>query len=214
MRGRTDEAGIDFARCALLFARMNSRSPLIASSNLCRVLLHSLTFAVLMFPATHASAEVISAESNGLGVRHVLQIAATPDAVYAALVQPGRWWNPSHSYSGDASNLSLETRAGGCFCEKLSDGGSVQHLTVAMVKPGKELRMRGALGPFQTSGTEGAMTILLKGDGQRTELTLTYVLGGYISGGLTEWAPKVDAMLGDQVGRLKRLIETGSPQAR
>ncbi len=206
--------GIHFAGAQLLSARMNSRPSIVASSSLCRVVLHSLTFAALMSPATHVAAEVISAESNGLGVRHVVQIAATPDAVYAALVQPARWWNPSHSYSGDASNLSLETRAGGCFCEKLPDGGSVQHLTVAMVKPGKELRMRGALGPFQTSGTEGAMTIVLKGDGQRTELTLTYVLGGHLAGGLTDWAPKVDAMLGDQVGRLKRLIETGAAKAR
>src|SRR5688572_8242064 len=170
--------GIHFAGALLLSARMNIRPSIVASSSLCRVVLHSLTLVGLMSPATHVAAEVISAESNGLGVRHVVQIGATPDAVYAALVQPARWWNPSHSYSGDASNLTLETRAGGCFCEKLPDGGSVQHLTVAMVKPGKELRMRGALGPFQTSGTEGAMTILLKGEGQRTELTLTYVLGG------------------------------------
>src|SRR5688572_16887522 len=111
----------------------------------------ALTLALALIPSAYASAEVVSAESNGLEVRHTLQLAAASEAVYAALVQPARWWNPQHSWSGQSSNLTLDAQAGGCFCEKLPTGGSVQHLTVVMVKPLQELRMRGALGPFQTS---------------------------------------------------------------
>ena len=170
-----------------------------------------LPFAIALLPPVYGLADVVSNEPNGFEVRHTVQIAATPDKVYAALTQPARWWNSQHSWSGSASNLTLDAQAGGCFCEKLPEGGSVQHLAVVMVKPGKELRMRGALGPFQSSGADGAMAIVLKENAQRTEVTLTYTLGGYVQGGFVQWAPKVDGMLAEQIGRLKKLLETGSP---
>jgi len=29
----------------------------------------------------------------------------------------GSWWLSSHTWFGDAKNLSIDTKAGGCFCE-------------------------------------------------------------------------------------------------
>ncbi len=49
--------------------------------------------------------------------------------------------------------------------------------------------------------------------GAGTSLTLTYTVGGYRKGGFDQLAPGVDAMLGAQVGRLERLLETGRPDA-
>jgi len=50
-------------------------------------------------------------------------------------------------------------------------------------------------------------------EGGKTELSLTYALGGYLPGGADKLAPVVDGVLGQQVGRLKSLVETGSPAA-
>ncbi|MDI1365107.1 MAG: ATPase, partial [bacterium] len=48
-------------------------------------------------------------------------------------------------------------------------------------------------------------------DGETT-LTLTYDVGGYLRGGLDKIAAPVDGVLGQQVLRLKRQVETGQPQ--
>ena len=40
---------------------------------------------------------------------------------------------------------------------------------------------------------------------------VTYVVGGYMSGGFEKIAPAVDAMVGGQAGRLRTFVETGSP---
>src|SRR5437764_15001149 len=99
-----------------------------------------------------ASAEVKSVTANGFEVATTGTIAAPSDRVYAALGEVGHWWDPSHTFSRDAANLSIELRAGGCFCERLKDGGSVQHLQVVYAAPGQGLRLRGALGPFADRG--------------------------------------------------------------
>jgi hypothetical protein len=57
---------------------------------------------------------------------------------------------PSHTFSGNAHNLSIEEKAMGCFCEKLPDGGGVSHMEVVYFAPGKTLRLSGALGPLNT----------------------------------------------------------------
>jgi hypothetical protein len=42
---------------------------------------------------------------------------------------------------------------------------------------------------------------------------MTYDLGGFVDGGFQDMAPKVDGVLGEQIGRLQTFIETGSPDA-
>ena len=44
-----------------------------------------------------------------------------------------------------------------------------------------------------------------------TKLVVTYVVGGYMAGGFEKIAPAVDAVVGDQAGRLRTFVETGSP---
>ena len=90
-----------------------------------------------------AAAEVRSITASGFEVVWTATIDAPSDRVYAALGEIARWWDPAHTVSKDAANLSLELRAGGCFCERLKDGGSVQHLQVAYTAPGAGLRLRG-----------------------------------------------------------------------
>jgi uncharacterized protein YndB with AHSA1/START domain len=163
--------------------------------------------------ASPAAAAVVDAQPNGFEVREEAQVAAPPAQVYAALGQIGQWWLGQHSYSGDAKNLSLELKAGGCFCEQLPDGGSVRHMGVILARPNTLLRLEGALGPLATTGGTGHLTIALSPKGAETDVVLTYDFGGYAKGGMDKWAAPVDHVLGEQLDRLKRYAETGKPDA-
>ena len=154
-----------------------------------------------------ANAEVKSVAPNGFEVVDTATIQAPPERVYAALGEIGRWWSSAHTFSKDAANLSLDLKAGGCFCERLKDGGSVQHLLVVYASPGQGLRLRGALGPLQMEGVDGTLAWALKPSEGGTTVTQSYVVGGYIRGGMDIWAPRVDKMLHEQLDRLQRFAE-------
>jgi uncharacterized protein YndB with AHSA1/START domain len=158
-----------------------------------------------------ATAEVKSVTTNGFEVVSVATIAAPADRIYAAFGEIGRWWSPSHTFSRDAANLSIELRAGGCFCERLKDGGSVQHLQVVYAAPSAGLRLRGALGPLQMEGVDGTLAWTLKPAEGGTDVTQSYVVGGYIRSGMEQWAPRVDRVLDEQLQRLKSFVEGNSP---
>jgi uncharacterized protein YndB with AHSA1/START domain len=160
-----------------------------------------------------ARADVISATASGLALRETAHVAAPPGKVYAALIEPFRWWSSEHSFSGSAANMSLDAKAGGCWCENLLHGGSVLHMTVVYVDPGKTLRLRGALGPFQGMAVDGAMTWTLEPANGGTDVTMTYNLGGFVDGGFQGMASGVDGVLGEQIARLQTFIEIGSLDA-
>jgi len=159
-------------------------------------------------------AAVIDATANGFDIEQSVHIAAAPAKVYDALIHPALWWDPAHTFSGSAANLTLDPRAGGCFCEVLPHGGSVQHGEVVVVAPGETLRLRGPLGPFQGQGVDGALTFGLKPAGDGTDIRLSNSIGGYMRGGFADWPARADAMLADQLARLKKFLETGSPEAK
>lgn len=165
--------------------------------------------AAVLLSATSAAAEVTDRSPAGFELRHEAAIAAPPARVWAALLGIGRWWNSSHSWSGDARNLSLDLKAG-CLCETLP-GGVARHMTV-VYHDGRTLRLFGGLGPLSTTGAAGHMAFALTETGMGTRLVVTYDVGGYAKGGLAEaWAAPVDGVIGEQVARLKRYVETGRP---
>jgi uncharacterized protein YndB with AHSA1/START domain len=167
-------------------------------------------FAALLLASAVAGpalAEVKSVASNGFEVASAATIAAPPDRVYSALGEINRWWSSSHTFSHDAANLSIELHAGGCFCERLKDGGSVAHMVVVYAAPGVGLRLRGALGPLQAEGVDGALSWTLKPAEGGAGLTQSYVVGGYIRGGMEPWAPRIDRVLDEQLQRLKSFVE-------
>jgi hypothetical protein len=102
---------------------------------------------LLWLTAAAAHADVIESTPSGFTIRTSVEVAATPRAVYNALsAQVSNWWDPEHTWSGNPRNMSIDARAGGCFCEKLMSGGTVAHMTIVLADPGKTLRMTGALG--------------------------------------------------------------------
>lgn len=158
-----------------------------------------------------AAAEVVRVAPNGFALNSTAVIAAPPDKVFAAIGSVSSWWDPAHSYSGKAANLSMDVRAGGCWCEAVPPGGSVEHMRVVQVMPGRRLVTRGGLGPLQGEGADGALTWVLKPEGTGTRLTQTYVVGGFIRPGAEALAPAVDGVMSNAFARLKRYAETGSP---
>lgn len=162
---------------------------------------------VALSAAGVARAEVTDAQPNGFEVKHVVEIAAPAAAVWAVLVQPSKWWASAHTWSGSAANLSLGAASGGCFCERLPNGGSVLHATTVYAAPGTKLVLSGGLGPLQSSGATGALTFLLAEKGGRTTVTVTYDVGGYFKGGLGKIAAPVDGVIGQQVQGLKAAAE-------
>ncbi|HEX4301987.1 MAG TPA: SRPBCC domain-containing protein [Rhizomicrobium sp.] len=161
-----------------------------------------------------ACAAVTESDAGGFAIQQTVHIAAPPDKVYAALIVPAKWWDARHSYSGSAANLSIDAHGGGCFCETLPNGGSVEHAEVVVAMPGEMLRLRGPLGPFQGEGVDGALTFTLKAGAGGTEMTLDNVIGGHMRGGFADWPKRADAMLADQMSRLKVYLETGSPEPK
>jgi uncharacterized protein YndB with AHSA1/START domain len=167
----------------------------------------ALTLVAALVLAGSASAKIVDSQPDGFEVSETADIAAPAAEVWTALGEIGSWWDAQHTFSGDAKNLSIELKPGGCFCEALPDGGGVAHLQVVYVRPKTAVRLSGALGPLQSTGAGGHMAWTLKETGLRTTFTLTYDVGGYARGGLKAWAKPVDKVLGEQVARLKRYVE-------
>jgi hypothetical protein len=153
--------------------------------------------------AAPAGAEVKSATAFGFEVETRVVVSTGPAEAYAALTRPASWWNGAHSYSDDAANLTLDARAGGCFCEALPGGGGVEHMRVVYAEPGATLRLQGGLGPLQAEGAAGALTWALKKVDGGTQITQTYVVGGYMRMGAEKLAPLVDKVLVEQLARLQ-----------
>lgn len=140
---------------------------------------------------------------TGFGVRHETTVGVTADEAYRALVDDvGSWWQSDHTFSGDAANLSIDARPGGCFCESLPDGGGVTHLTVVHADPGKLLRLAGGLGPLQSEAVAGSLSWSLEATEAGTRITLTYNVAGEVEAGLAAWARPVAGVLKAQLDGL------------
>ncbi len=172
----------------------------------------SLVVGLALHSAAHA--EIVNAAPNGFNIRHVVDAPnVAPPVVWAALSDIAKWWDPEHTYSGDARNLSLEPIVRGCFCEKLSLYAGIEHGTVVYAQPAKTLRLIGALGPLQEFGVTGSLTWQIDAAGGGSRITMTYNVGGLADRPLSDWAPIVDEVLVIQAQRLGRFVTAGTPEA-
>ena len=171
------------------------------------------TFAAT-FGAAGAGAEIVSAGPSGFSLRHTAEAPnVAPPVIWAALSDIAKWWDPEHTYSGDARNLTLEPIVRGCFCEKLGLYAGIEHGTVVYAQPAKTLRISGALGPLQEFGITGAMTWQIESAAGGSRITFTYNVGGFADRPLADWAPIVDEVLGGQLQRLARYVTSGNAEA-
>lgn len=164
--------------------------------------------------APSARAEVASAAPSVFEIRAESSVSVPPERVWTALGEIGRWWNSSHTYSGDAANMTMPLEAGACFCERWGNGQSVAHGQVVLVMEHegvRTLRFIGGLGPLQASGVTGVMTWTVAPDPAGAKITMHYRAAGDAGLGLDAMAPLVDQVLTEQFGRLARYTETGAP---
>jgi uncharacterized protein YndB with AHSA1/START domain len=120
---------------------------------------------------------------------------------WARLVRIERWWSPAHTYSGDASNLSLKPVAGGTWRE-VWPGGQVEHGRVVAAMPPQLLRLDAPLGPLQEMGVSATLTIqLAPQESGGTLATYDYRVSGVASQQLDRIASAVDGVLCEQAMR-------------
>ncbi|RED16468.1 SRPBCC family protein [Parasphingopyxis lamellibrachiae] len=148
----------------------------------------------------------VTLSDTGFTATNSAAVSARPADVWAALINPVLYWNPNHSWFGDASGFSLDPVAGGCFCESNGDGGSAEHMRVVMVQPNRTLRLSGALGPLQGEGLAGVLTWQLDEIEGGTRVTQTYSVGGHMQFDREELAPVVDGVVREQLERLTALF--------
>jgi len=168
-----------------------------------------------LFLSAPAAARVHEETPDSFVIRLAVVVPASPQQAWDMLVRPAEWWDGSHSFSGDAANLSLHPRAGGCFCEVLPNeaspnaapSGSVEHMRVIFADDGRALRMTGALGPLQAGAVTGVLTIFLKPGKAGTQILWEYAVSGH-------WraegaAAATDAALAGQILRLAEKLGAG-----
>ena len=171
--------------------------------------------APLLFAATSAQAEIVESNVAGFVTRDEAIVDATPKEVWLALISPAKWWNSAHTWSADASNLTLKPQAGGCFCERIPEDpdpakitleGSVEHMRVIQAYPERALRMRGSLGPLQSEPASGVLTIAISEVDNGTRVVWEYVVGGYMRFPVDVIAPAVDGVMSEQLNGLAGLL--------
>ncbi|HEU4696299.1 MAG TPA: ATPase [Sphingomicrobium sp.] len=165
--------------------------------------MRALILGAIALVSTSASAEVVSASSNGFEVRQTVNLVVPPAAAFDAFRNIGAWWDPEHTYSGDSANLSLALVPGGCFCERLPKGGGIEHMRVTYIEPGKHVVLTGALGPLLYEAVTGVMDVQVKTIAGGAQLTLDYKAAGFAKGGADKLAPAVDSVLAGQMKRYR-----------
>ena len=174
----------------------------------------SIGIVALVCAIAPLSADVADSSANGFTAKETVNIQASPQDVFARIFKVGDWWSSDHTFSHDAHNLSMEEKAGGCFCEKMPGGGGVKHMEVVYVAPGKAIVLHGTLGPLQAVAASGSMQIALSAADGGTKVDVTYAVAGYQATGMNSWAAPVDMVLKMQFGRLKSLMEKGDASAK
>jgi uncharacterized protein YndB with AHSA1/START domain len=179
-----------------------------------------ILFAATLVLSSPAAAEIATKSETGFVSSNAVEVRASPQEVWRALIAPAGWWNSEHTYSGDAANMWIDAQATGCFCEKLplpNDApagqrpGSVEHMHVIYADPGKLLRLSGGLGPLQSEAVKGTLTITLTpGEGGTTRILWEYVVGGYMRYKTDEIAPAVDTVVAEQLNRLAAKLAAGA----
>ncbi|MDQ4087977.1 MAG: ATPase [Pseudomonadota bacterium] len=166
----------------------------------------------LAFTSVTAQAEVVSSGPHGFHIRQTIQLVVPQDQVMAAFGEIGSWWDNQHTYSGAASNMSLALSPGGCFCERLP-GGGVEHMRVAYVAPRERLVLTGSLGPLLYEATSGVMDVKFERIAGGSRVVMDYKAAGFAAGGADKMAPLVDAVLAEQMRRLRNYArERKSPR--
>ncbi|MBP7616491.1 MAG: SRPBCC domain-containing protein [Steroidobacteraceae bacterium] len=162
----------------------------------------ALALALSLPLAGVAEGAVTASTADGFTLVIEVDVKAPPQLAYRELtVGPAAWWDPEHTYSGKAERLTLDARAGGCFCESMDGGASVSHGTVIYADPGQMLRLSTALGPLQAMAVVGTLSFAFAPREAGSHVTLTYRVFGAFTEDAVALSKLVDSVLTQQMGR-------------
>lgn len=167
-----------------------------------------LLAAVLSAAAGSAAAEVSDRSEDGFTLTYERPVAASAEIVLNAVAQPAAWWSDAHTWSGSASNISLDLSPGGCWCESLP-GGGVKHAETVLVWPEQRMvRFDAPFGPLQSIGADAVLTMTWADaeDGPGRVLKWTFVVTGPGAGAM---ADAIDGVMAEQFGRLADHLDGG-----
>lgn len=162
--------------------------------------------------ASPAAAQVIERSEDHFVLRHEIDLEYPPEDMWTALGQIGEWWDSAHTYSGDASNMSVTLEPGACFCERLADGTDFEHGRVVEADPETGVLFDAPLGPLKGKATMARWSVGWTGSpmGAGTRLVITYVVRGP---GVGAWAEGVDSVMRIQYGRYSHFMHYGETPA-
>ncbi len=163
--------------------------------------------AALTLTAAPASAEVVSRSADGFVLRFAVGVEAAPEDVVAAVSELPQWWDPAHTYTGDAANLSLAFEEGGCWCETLADRTVFEHAVVTGITADR-VTMDAALGPLHDKATKAELTFGSAPENRGRLVTIDFVVEGP---GLGAMADGVNMVMDQAFDRLIHQIEYGEP---
>jgi hypothetical protein len=148
-----------------------------------------------------AQAELKANGPGGFTTSHQMKTGLAPKDAWKRLARVQDWWDSAHTYSGDAKNLRLALKPGGCWCEK-TKGGFVKHGEVVFAQPGKTLRVLAAFGPLQEMAATGAYTVqVAAAEGGGSVVTFSYTVSGLDPAVVGPISKAVDGVMGQQAKR-------------
>lgn len=159
----------------------------------------------LLLSAPAATAEILDSRPGGMSLRQQVVVPVAPAVAWQALIDVDSWWPRDHTWF-PGSKLSIEPRAGGCFCE-IAGERQARHMEVGFVDAPGTLRLLGGLGPLQGMGLYGSLEFTLEAVSEGTRITMAYVVGGYTTADLPKFAPVVDRVQGVQLAALAQRLK-------
>jgi hypothetical protein len=158
-----------------------------------------------MMTAT-ANAEVVRSTSDGFIVQQSVTVHRDRSMVFNTMTSKlGEWWDPAHSFSGDAGNMLIDQE---CFCERWGEN-LVRHLNTTIWLEDTKVIMEGGLGPLKELGLSGNMVwSLVSNEDTATTITWKYHVYGFSETDLPELATGVDGVLKEQIERLVNYLRS------
>lgn len=142
-----------------------------------------------------ATAEIESRSTDGFVLSHAAPAPVTPVRLDQLVGGLPHWWQGSHTYSGDAANLSVEATPGGCWCERLPDGTVFEHARIREIEADRVV-LDAPLGPLNGIASRAVLTFATAADGA---VTLRFEVEGE---GVGAYAEPVEAVMAQAFGRM------------
>jgi len=143
-------------------------------------------------------------------LRYEVGLETTPEDIYRAVNEVGRWWDGAHTYTGEAMNLTLPLEVGACFCEAMPDGTAFEHGRVVEADPQTGVLLDAPLGPLKGKADTARWAVGWSPANGGWTLVMAFVVRGE---GLGALADPVDSVMGGQFRRLSHYVVYGEPPA-